>query len=267
MDLAQLVERGEATAYLDIFRAVPARLAESLGIQAFGIGDGTALMASKMDVPEFNRVLGLGVTEPARAEHLDEVVARYRPLGLAKARFQLSPTAEPQADLRRWLVERDMPLAPAGWTKRVRESASAPDVATQLAVVDATQAPGAFGATACAGFGMPSFLAPWLDALVGRPDWRCFVAFDGEAAVGAGALYLGEDFGWLGIAATLPEARGRGAQGALIQARIAGAHAAAKPWVITETGAPGPREAPGPSYRNMDRYGFAEVCLRPNFVI
>jgi hypothetical protein len=267
MDLARLVERGEAQANEDMFRAAPRPLAEGLGLEAFPVGDGIGLCAARIDDAQFNRVFGLGLDAPVRPEHLDAVAARFRPLGLTKARLQFAPRVAEQPDLEGWLAERDMTRAPGGWTKRARETAVLPQAPTELAIVDAQDAPGQFAAVACAGFGMPPALAPWLDALVGRPNWRCFVAMDGEAAVSAAALYLAEDCGWLGIGASLPEARGRGGQGALMRRRVEAARDAGKAWAITETGAPLPGEAPGPSYRNMDRHGFAEVYVRPNFVI
>jgi GNAT superfamily N-acetyltransferase len=267
MDLATLVETGEAAAFADLFRAAPAALAEALGIEVFAVGDATGLVVPKIDAAEFNRVMGLGVTRPARPEHIDAIVARYRALGLSSARLQVSPAAQPHAEIEGWLAARGLERSPRSWTKRARRTDALPDVATELAIIDAADAPGQFGATACAGSDMPAMLAPWLEALVGRPDWRCFLAMDGETAATAGALYLGPDCGWIGIGATLPDARGRGGQGAVMRARLSAAAAAGKAWAITETGAPAAGEAPGPSYRNMDRLGFVEVHVRPNYVI
>lgn len=267
MDLTRLVETGETEAFVDQFRAVPAPLAEAIGLEVFQVGDGVGLMARRVDETVLNRVLRLGVERPVQPEHLDEVVARYRPLGLSNARMQLSPSAEPQAEVRRWLAERGMREAPVAWTKRARPTDDLPDVVTDLKVIDAADAPGEFARLACAGFGMPPPMAPWFEALVGRADWRTFVAMDGDRAVAGAAMFLGHDYAWLGIAATLPEARGRGGQGALMRARLEAAGRAGKRWAITETEAPAAGEPPGPSFRNMDRHGFAEVHRRPNFLI
>jgi hypothetical protein len=267
MDLARLVETGEAAANADMFRGAPRALSEALGLEVFAIGDGIGLIAARIDDAQFNRVFALGLDVPIRPEHLDEAAARYRPLNLQKARLQLTPRTAEQPGLAEELARRGMSRTPGGWTKRARATADLPDAPSDLAIVDAADAPGQFSAVACAGFGMPPALQPWLEALVGRPDWRCFVAMDGARAVGAAALYLAEDCGWLGIGATLPEARGRGSQGALMRRRLKAAREAGKAWAITETGAPLPGEAPGPSYRNMDRHGFVEVHLRPNYVI
>jgi len=267
MDLVKLVETGEAAANADMFHAAPRTVAEGLGLEVFAVGGGVGLIAARLDDAQFNRVFALGLEAPIRPEHLDEVAARYRPLNLQKARLQLTPRTAEQPGLADELARRGMTLTPGGWTKRARATEPLPETPTDLAIVDAADVPGQFSAVACAGFGMPPVLGPWLEALVGRPDWRCFLAMDGERAVGAAALYLADDCGWLGIGATLPEARGRGSQGALMRRRIEAAGQAGKAWAITETGAPLPGQAPGPSYRNMDRLGFEEIHLRPGYVI
>jgi hypothetical protein len=148
-----------------------------------------------------------------------------------------------------------------------RSTADAPQAYTGLTLVEAgaAEAP-AFASTVCAGFGMPPMLEGWLGALVGRPDWRCYVAFDGEAPAAAAALYLGDDYGWLGIAATRPDARRKGGQCSLMARRIADAQAAGKAWAVTETGAPVPGQ-PSPSHDNMVRYGFELVHRRANYTI
>ena len=49
MELARLVERGEAQANEDMFRAAPRALAEALGIETFRIADATALVMPGAD--------------------------------------------------------------------------------------------------------------------------------------------------------------------------------------------------------------------------
>ena len=66
MSLARLVERGEAEANVDMFRAAPRALADALGIQAFRIADATALLMPGADDTQFNRVFGLGAVDTYR---------------------------------------------------------------------------------------------------------------------------------------------------------------------------------------------------------
>ncbi|HEX2506990.1 MAG TPA: GNAT family N-acetyltransferase [Miltoncostaeaceae bacterium] len=122
----------------------------------------------------------------------------------------------------------------------------------------------AFGAIVAAAFEMPPDFAGWMAALADRPGWTALLALDGDEPVGAAALFVNGRAAWLGMGATLPEHRGRGAQGALFAERIRRAAELGLEAVLTETGAPVGEEGPGPSYRNMLRYGFAEVALRHN---
>jgi GNAT superfamily N-acetyltransferase len=92
-----------------------------------------------------------------------------------------------------------------------------------------------------------------MSAVAGTSGWRCFVAFDGDEPAGCGALYLDGEIAWLGI--------GRGAQSALLAARIEAARQLGVKRLVTETG-----DEVGPSYRNILRAGFAEAYLRPNYV-
>jgi GNAT superfamily N-acetyltransferase len=85
------------------------------------------------------------------------------------------------------------------------------------------------------GYGMPEACAGLIAALVGRAGYHCFLAWGGERPTGAGALPVVGQSGWCGVAATLPEARGRGAQNALLAARICRAAKLGCTAVYTET--------------------------------
>src|SRR5436190_1856130 len=87
-------------------------------------------------------------------------------------------------------------------------------------------------------WGVPTDAAGWLSAVAHHPDWHCFIAYDGEEPVAGGMLYAPGDAGWLGVAATRVDYRGRGAQSALLAARIERARALGLRLLVTETGAP-----------------------------
>jgi GNAT superfamily N-acetyltransferase len=101
-------------------------------------------------------------------------------------------------------------------------------------------------------------MARWLGALCGRDAWLCFGAFDADRLVGTGGAYVVGEHAWLGIAATLPQARGRGAQSAILAGRIDAAAAAGARTLAVETGDRVDGEA-GPSFRNIQRAGFEEA--------
>jgi hypothetical protein len=123
-----------------------------------------------------------------------------------------------------------------------------------------------FGKVVQAGFSAPPPFAFWAAALVGRPGWRSYVAYDGDTPVGAGGLYSNHGLGWLGLGSTVPSHRGRGAQNALLARRIADAIEAGARGLVTETGQPrSGEEAAHPSYRNILRAGFKVAYLRLNY--
>ena len=145
----------------------------------------------------------------------------------------------------------------------VRARAGAGRRATDLRVGDA-ESPADFGTAFAEGYGLPAALADFAAAVVGRPGWHCFVAYDGRTPVGAGALFESGDAGWLGAAATVPSHRGRGAQSAILAARVERARERGLRVLITETGVP--RDGrPGASYRNIVKSGFEPTYVRPNY--
>jgi hypothetical protein len=89
------------------------------------------------------------------------------------------------------------------------------------------------------------------------------MGFDGGTPAAAGALFIDGGCAWLGIGATVGSHRKRGAQSALLAARIDAAIASGCALLTTETGIPQPGE-PAPSYANIQRAGFAVAYPRPN---
>src|SRR5262249_59980858 len=123
------------------------------------------------------------------------------------------------------------------WMKFCRAAGEAPDMRAHLQVVEVGPDNDLhFGRAVCEGFGMPTLMAQWLARLPGRPGWHCFVAYDHGEPAAAGALHVFGDVGWLGLGATRPEFRRRGAQNAILAARIERAAQLGCTLVVTETG-------------------------------
>ena len=103
-------------------------------------------------------------------------------------------------------------------------------------------------AVALAGFGLG--LPAWWSAPLGRPGWTQVVAYDGDEPVAVGGLHVAAGTGWVGAAATVPHARGRGAQAALLalRLRLAAEQGADRVCVKAERGSA--------SLRNLVRAGF-----------
>ena len=258
--IARLVESTEAAAMADLLRAAPA----GWQTQAEETPAGTLLLAPTVDMLLFNRLVGCGVDRPARRDELLAAIARLRAGGVKNFGVPLNPAARP-VDIPAWLAEAGLTRRDR-WAKVYRGADPAAAVKTDLQIqaVEAAQAP-TFAAVVATGFGMPPLLRPWIAAAVGRPNWRHYLAWDGAEPVGGGALFVHGEAGWLGVASTLPEARRRGAQGALMARRIEDGRALGCRWFVTETGEDTPSR-PNPSFRNMLRAGFTLAYQRDNFM-
>jgi GNAT superfamily N-acetyltransferase len=248
-------ERGELEAFRDLYAAAP----PEVGARAAELGGALCIsVAALPEAVEFNRALGLGLAQPATEAALEELASFF---GGQPPCVAVAPHARP-AQLASWVERRG--LVPGyGWTKFSRPTAEPPRARTELRV-ERVRDGEPFAAAVVRGYGLPAVFGPWLHALAGRAGWHCFVAFDGETPAGAGALYVTGDVGWLGIGATAPELRGKGAQSAILAARIEAAASVGCTQVVTETGEP--RGRPGPSYRNIVRAGFKPRYVRANYV-
>jgi GNAT superfamily N-acetyltransferase len=257
------LELAEADGYGEIFRAAPDSVRRAHGVDVREVAGATCiLLGAAPGQLMLNRVNGLGLRGPAGDAELDEIDAFFRAGGTQYA-IGVSPLAPP--DLAPRLVERGFERGYA-WMKFRRGVEPPPEVATTLRVEEIGAEDGAaFGTIVARGFGLPAVAGEWFAALAEWPRFHLFLAYDGDEPAGAGALFVGDEVGWLGVAATLPEHRRKGAQGALLAARIRRARELGLSALATETGER-TADRPSGSYRNILRLGFEELYLRPNYV-
>ena len=257
------LELVEADGYGEIFRAAPDSVRHAHGVDVCEVAGATCiLLGAAADNLMLNRVNGLGLREPVGDAELDEIDAFFRAGGTRYA-IGLSPLAPP--DLAARLAERGFEPGYA-WMKFRRGLEPPREVETALRVEEAGADRGAvFGSVVARGFGLPDLAADWFAALGEQPGFRLFLAYEGDEPAGAGALFARDGIGWLGVAATLPEHRRKGAQGAILAARIRLAQELGLRALATETGER-TADRPSNSYRNILRAGFEEIYLRPNYV-
>jgi GNAT superfamily N-acetyltransferase len=260
MTTVPAAELGELNAFVDLYEAAP----EELGARVERLGGAVCLTLQV--VPRsamFNRALALGLEPPATELDVAEIAGFFREHGVDWC-AAVAPHAEPP-ELSRWLNAHG--LAPGyAWAKFRRGLDQLPEEPGELQVerVDGGKAR-TFAEVFVRGYGVPEVMTEWLAGLPERDGWYCFVAYDGSVPAASGALFSSEGVGWLGIAATLPEHRRRGAQGALLSARIHAAAGADCEVVVTETGALAEGKPSG-SYRNILRAGFELDYVRANYV-
>ncbi|MGN6378997.1 MAG: GNAT family N-acetyltransferase [Gaiellales bacterium] len=249
-DEVRLLEGVEAEAFAGFFPD-----------DSFAVGGAVAVASPAAPMLMMNRVIGLGVHEPASDDELDEIGERFAD---RRHMIGLAPGAEP-ADLADRLRARGY-LPGNAWVKFRRSAISPAPVATDLRVerVEVDQAD-EFARVVAEGYGMGPSAGEPLRQVVGRPGWACYVAYAGDEPAAAGMVFVGAGAAWLGGAATIPRFRRRGGQSAIMAERIRHAASCGCRRIVTETGELAPGQ-PDVSHRNILRFGFEAAYVRPNFV-
>lgn len=261
--LVRIVEQSEIALWRGSWKSVPRHVAQAFGMRWLDRGLHHAMMTDRIPAWFFNRVIGLGLHEPVSDPLLDELVALYHSKGLPIG-ISLSPLVQPD-DLGQRLMARGFKEANR-WAKMFRPASPPKPVDTDLRIeVACDEHAQIFGDIIVRGFELSESMKPIFSASMKAQENRAYIAWDGDVPVGAGMLTLCGDVGHLNTAATLPGARGRGAQGAIMARRIQDGISAGCRWFATETWVPGDKV--NHSYNNMLRHGFELAYERPNLVL
>ncbi|UCG61232.1 MAG: GNAT family N-acetyltransferase [Candidatus Zixiibacteriota bacterium] len=263
-DFIAHLELTEVEAWNDFCCAAPRDAVEVCGIQFTRTRSSCFSIVPCVDTLVFNRIVGLGVTEPVTESTLDKVISLYKQANVPRFFIQLHPEClTPET---RQLLERKRFRHYNNWVKLFRDTIPMPPVDTDLRVEEISPADASvFANILINSFEWSEFLQSWVEGSVGRPGWRHYLAFDGDKPVATGALFVSGRFGWIDFASTLPIARGRGAQSSLVERRIIDAAQQRCKWLVVETAEDKP-ERPAPSFRNMIRHGFQVAYVRPNYI-
>lgn len=257
--LARRLERAEASANA-AFVESRARIAPGVGAGWRDVG-GTYAMFDGVGSP-LTQTFGLGLFSPPTTDDLTTLETFFRDRG-AEVFHEVSPLAD--AALLTLLPERGyrpveltsvmhMPLTPAPSSPR-QQSSPALGVRRIEPGEEALWA-----ATSARGWGETPELAEFMLAFgrisAGSAGTVCFVAEWSGAPIGAAALAVHDGVALLAGASTAPEFRGRGAQAALLAARLR--YAASSGCDVAMMGA-----LPGSaSQRNGERQGFRIAYTR-----
>jgi GNAT superfamily N-acetyltransferase len=264
---SDLAERTEALAMARMMRQQSPETAALLGISALDLADGVHTVVVRDPMWGYwNKALGFCAT--VQEATVEEAVTRARDLSVAAFAFQVQPHALPSnwsaITGRHGLTEGTMFVKCFG-------PAEPHTVETDLRIVRLTGAD-AEGFTRVLAAGFEFEETADAHALFDSPqyfdgDWAAYGAYDGDTLVAAARMLVVPETDAVALfgAATLPEGRGRGAQTALLDARIREArdrgirYASAETWLESDGN-------PNPSQHNMGRAGLTEVHTRPNWV-
>lgn len=263
-DLAYWLEMAEARAYQDLYAAVAAAPGNPLGATSAVFGGAIAHGLAAIDFFFFNRVIGLGVAQPATTGDVAGAAAFYRELGLSQTAMHVAPGAQPP-ELADWIGAEGYQLG-GRWVKLWHDlhDIAEPAPALHIERIDSSLAE-TFADVVIAAFEMPDAVRLLGSANPGRPGWICYLGFEGEAPVSAAALHIDGDVAWLGYGGTLSDSRGRGWQTAMLLRRLHDARERGCRLAITETGEETDKNPVNHSYRNMVRTGFRLAYARRNW--
>ena len=264
------IEKAEAETYADFEAAAPPAAQAALRTAQLRIGGGVALAMPNDQSGYWSRTVGLGFDEPVTAALMGRVIQFYREHGVSSATMHIAPAVIP-ADWADICAKLNISDAAAPLVKLVgdlgavatcsRAAAARLDGRLRMERVQTARAR-EWAEAMWAVYGFPG--GPQVEmaaAVVSRPGWQAFAVLDGETIVATAGLHIAGEIGHLFGAATLPGARGRGAQSALIAARAEAAREARCALVIAETGAE-KRGQHNPSLHNMLRAGMSAFYER-----
>ncbi len=238
-------------------------------------GTGATLMrVPAMPIPAMNRVVGLPGNAALSEATLDWIKQAFADGGIDA--FWLHAWELPVDNALRasYQARGWQPDTQAAWVKLLLDLDAArpapppprhptlPTLHVRQARADEAQLSGDI---VCRSFGMAPTLAPWMGAMVDRQDWQVYFVCDADdAPIASAALWIDGPRAWLGMGATLPQARRQGCQQMLLAARLVAARAAGCRVAGIETGAPAEGE-PSPSLNNILRAGFRVAGRRLNY--
>jgi GNAT superfamily N-acetyltransferase len=246
-DVADRVERVDLDYLVARVGALAAVAGNPDGAGVRPVGSGCAFLVASVPNPVFNHVLGLTAAEVAV---LPELADWYGSHGLT-LRVDITPA---QADPVLFAAMAGLGLRQTGFYGGLYASAGDAGAEPVAGVVVEPAEPEEFARVYVAGFEFPMrrrvTMARSVTVLAERADCRFFRARTGAATDGIGLLFLAGRTGYLATAATLPAARGRGVQTALVRHRVAMAVDAGADLIVGHTA------VGSGSQRTMERCGL-----------
>lgn len=261
----QEAELFEIEAWSAMIDAAPPAIVAATGLEVRRVGGAICVVAPGIPSNEFNRAVGLGVEGPATPDDVGAILDFYRSRRVGRAWVQVMEGAAPAA-IGDWL--RDAGAKPDGSHWQIFDRAhDVPAARSGPTVIEVDSRNAGIAAEVFrVGYGLPPAFDSWNAALVGQPGRRVYLAYDGPRPIAAAFLYQKGRRALLAGAATLPDARGRGGQTALIQRRLRDAAAAGARIVQSHTWVPRQGER-NPSLDNMLASGFRPLHLRVNVTV
>jgi GrpB-like predicted nucleotidyltransferase (UPF0157 family)/GNAT superfamily N-acetyltransferase len=258
-----LTEKTECGALYEMYSGVSDETKKKCGIQVQRIGPAALIRTDIFPGFSHNRVPGLGLDYIIDEGTILNVKSFYS-ASKNKHAIQLNPL-DLTVDVMK-LLQKHGYEHKNNWVRFYRDTSPVENVKTNLEIKSVgNEHLRDFSSLVISNFRFPSELASLFEPIMENKNWQHYMAFEGSKPAATGSVYFSGDTAWTSFAATNPDYRGRGAQGALLKARIDEAGKRGCKWIATET-AEDSSEHDAPSYRNLLRYGFRLLYKRPNYV-
>jgi hypothetical protein len=259
--LIERAERADAELYHQFISMAPPMVKKLLGISAARLGGGI-VTSVREDVTGFwSNAQGFSFDEPFSAALIDQTIDFLTGGGNLGALIHIAPALLPSD----WAeICKRHRIQPSG--ARYQHICSLEDVcrsvSTDLDVGPMTDVL-EWTRFTLRGFDMPDGdLAEMLVPHYSADNVQTYAAWDGDQMVAGASLFFWQDVAVLNSGSTLPSHRNRGAQSALIAARIGASGDAGCRRLVAQTAKPAPGGS-NPSTDNMTRSGLRPLYANP----
>lgn len=261
-ELSAAIEVNEAAFWHSWLNGLAPAVRERHGLAARSFGSAVALSCREEARSQwFNRVVGLGMAEPADDDLMSTILTHYVEQGVP-CRVALSPYARPAGLADRLLA---LGFRYAGDTAVLylqTGSVPLPAVSARGLHVEPVTAAEAdlFAEIYRMGFESPPVVADMARGAVGIAGVDAYLAYVDDEPAGAALLYSKDGVANLAGSSVVPRHRGQGIQSALIVRRVADAARAGCGLIATAT------LADSVGHQNLTRLDFKLLYLRPHYV-
>lgn len=205
-EFARELEFAELHAWCDQWEAYPKDIYQQYRFNKHQLGEVVVLTSPVILFSHFNRVMGLGLTQPATEKELDEMLAFFRAENIKILELHHIPHTQP-AQLPDWLAARGLRIL-SGWDRIYRGTeplADKTEMPANMRVEKVTRAMMEEWATFLITMYNLQPTKPLLLSLVERRGWHHYVLCEHERIVAARSMYIHSDgMAWWGIEAPVP---------------------------------------------------------------
>jgi GrpB-like predicted nucleotidyltransferase (UPF0157 family)/GNAT superfamily N-acetyltransferase len=223
---------------------------------------GIAVLIQIEIFPDFSnsRVTGLGLEKPIDQNTIDKIKHFFRE---SKSRHTLQLVPSVVTEEVKNLLSANEYEHKNNWAIFYRDVSPIENVRTDFEIKHiGKNYADAFAELVTRNYSFPAEMNKIFSSPIPQKNINYYLAFNKDQPVGAGCVYFGGDTAWVGLAVTQESYRGRGAQAAMLKARIDDAREKGCRWISVRTA----EEHNAPSFRNMLRYGFRLLYKRHNYV-